>query len=121
MGQFEARRTLVAFVLSLLLLAPASLRALGGPAEVRASRSQADQQPMPFNLEGKITDEAKGNLTVSTEGNIVFHVHYDDKTEIKKQDGSPGSATDLKVGVKVKVAGDLTESGVVNAHQIELE
>ncbi len=104
-----------------LILLPS---AMGQAAETTpgssACGSQADQ-PMNFNLEGKITEKGDGTLTVNSEGNILFHVHFDDKTQIKRSDGSPGSADDLKVGLRIKAAGDLTESGIVNASKIELE
>jgi hypothetical protein len=48
-------------------------------------------------------------------------VRYDDKTDIKKSDGSPGTANDLRVGVVVRVEGDLTESGEIIAARIEIQ
>jgi len=72
-------------------------------------------------VEGKVTRQTPGKLTLSTEQNIIFHVRYDDKTEIKRKDGSAGSAKDLRVGVRVMVEGDLTESGEIIALRIELE
>ncbi len=78
-------------------------------------------QSMNFTLDGKITRVSPGKLTVSTEGNIIFRVSFDDKTEIKRQDGSKGSAKDLRVGVKVRIEGDLTEAGEVVAQKIELQ
>lgn len=77
-------------------------------------------QAMNFVLEGKITKSSPGQLVVSTQENIVFHVRYDEKTEIKRQDGSEGSSKDFRPGVIVKVDGELTESGEVVAHKIEL-
>ncbi len=85
-----------------------------------ACGTQADQ-PMNFNVEGKITEKGDGTLTVNSEGNMLFHLRFDGKTQIKKSDGTPGSAEDLKVGAKIKASGDLTESGIVNASKIELE
>ncbi len=76
---------------------------------------------MNFTLEGKITKHDPGKLTISTEANIIFHVRYDEKTEIKRKDGSPGSAKDFRVGIRVKIDGELTESGEVIAQKIELE
>lgn len=76
---------------------------------------------MNFALEGKITQQAPGKLTISTEENIIFHVRYDDKTEITLKDGSPGSAKDLRVGVRVRVEGELTEAGEVLARKIGLQ
>lgn len=74
-----------------------------------------------FTLEGKVTQKTEGKLTVSTEENIVFHVRYDEKTEIKLKDGVQGSANDLKPGLKVRVEGDLTESGEIVAQKIQIE
>jgi len=78
-------------------------------------------QAMSFTLEGKITERAAGKLTVSTEENIVFHVNYSKKTEIKRHDGSQGSEKDLRVGVRIKVEGDLAESGEIESRKIEIE
>jgi hypothetical protein len=76
---------------------------------------------MNFTLEGKITEKAAGKLTVSSGENMIFHVLYNDKTEIKKKDGSPGNAQDLKIGVNISVAGDLAETGEITAKRIEIE
>jgi hypothetical protein len=78
-------------------------------------------QAMDFVLEGKITRKVQDKLTVNTGQNIVFTVRYTDKTEIKKSDDSAASADDLKVGVKVRVMGELTESGEVLAAKIKLQ
>ena len=78
-------------------------------------------QESSFTLEGKITEVVKDKLTVSTEDNIIFHVRVDDKTDIKRDDGSAGSAKDLHAGIRVKVAGDLEESGEIKAQKIEIE
>jgi hypothetical protein len=78
-------------------------------------------QESSFTLEGKVTQVVKDKLTVSTEENIIFHVRVDDKTDIKRDDGSPGSAKDLHAGIRVKVAGDLEESGEIKAQKIEIE
>ena len=77
-------------------------------------------QEMNFTLEGKITKHAAGKLTVGTEQNIVFRVSYNDKTKIKRKDGTAGSSEDLRVGLRIRVKGDLTESGEVVAMKIEL-
>ncbi len=74
-----------------------------------------------FTVEGKVTQQTEGKLTVSTEENMIFHVRYDDKTEIKLKDGARGSAKDLKKGLKVRVEGDLTESGEIVAQTIQIE
>ncbi len=78
-------------------------------------------QEMNFTLEGKITANTGDRLTVSTEENIIFHVRYGDKTEIKKKDGSPGTTKDLRVGLRIGVAGDLAESGEIIAKKIEIQ
>jgi hypothetical protein len=77
-------------------------------------------QESGFTLEGKVTQKSEGKLTVSTEQNMVFHVRYDEKTDIRLKDGAQGADKDLKVGLKVKVEGDLTESGEILARKIEL-
>jgi len=78
-------------------------------------------QAMNFTVEGKITKQAPGKLTISSGENIIFHVRYDEKTDIKKSDGSPGTANDLRVGVAVRVEGELTESGEIIAARIEIQ
>lgn len=85
-----------------------------------AQHAVAAPQEMNFTLEGKITKHAAGKLTVSAEQNIVFRVSYNDKTEIKRKDGGAGSAEDLRVGLRIRVEGDLTESGEVVALKIAL-
>jgi hypothetical protein len=94
------------------------------PHALIASRAPASSSPKAqtadFVLEGKITRKAPGKLTVNTGQNIVFTVRYNDKTAIKKDDGTPGSADDLRVGIKVRVEGELSESGEVLALKIEL-
>jgi Domain of unknown function (DUF5666) len=86
-----------------------------------AGDSPSPQQAPSFTMEGKITQVGPGKLTVNTEENILFHVRYDDKTEIKRADGSAGSAKDLQVGTWVHVAGELSESGEIIAAKIELQ
>jgi len=76
---------------------------------------------MNFTLEGKITEKTAGKLTVSSGENIIFHVLYNDKTEIRKKDGNPGAAQDLHTGLRISVAGDLAESGEITAKRIEIE
>ena len=77
-------------------------------------------QESGFTLEGKVTEKSEGKLTVSTEENIIFHVRYDEKTDIRLKDGAQGSDKDLKAGLKVRVEGDLSESGEILAHKIQL-
>lgn len=81
----------------------------------------AQDQNSQFNLEGKINDLSSGKLTVSTEDNIIFHVTYNDKTEIHRKDGTAGSAKDLAQGEKIQVKGMLTPAGVIEAQRIDLE
>ena len=90
---------------------------VSAPSPIPAFSPQEDN----FTLEGKITDKAGSKLTVSTDGNIIFHVVYTDKTEIKKKDGSPASAQDLHTGVTIAVAGDLADSGEITARTINIE
>jgi hypothetical protein len=75
-------------------------------------------QEMNFTVQGKITQNAGGKLTISTEGNIIFRVTYNEKTEITQADGSSGSSKDLQVGKMIHVDGDLQESGEIIAHKI---
>jgi hypothetical protein len=78
-------------------------------------------QDSDFTMEGKITDKAAGKLTINSGDNIIFHVLYNDKTEIKKKDGSAGSADDLHLGLTIYVAGDLAENGEITAKKIAIE
>jgi hypothetical protein len=90
-------------------------------SQARAAKSLPAEQAMNFTLEGKINTLDHNKLTVHTEENIIFHVTYDDKTEFKSDDGSPASSKDLRVGLMIKVDGDLTESGEILAQKIEVE
>jgi outer membrane lipoprotein-sorting protein len=78
-------------------------------------------QATNFTVEGKINSLDHNKLTLNTEGNIIFHVRYDDKTEFKRDDGSAASSKDLRVGLRIRVEGDLTESGEIVAQRIELQ
>jgi len=80
----------------------------------------AAQDAMDFTLEGKISRHEPGKLTISAEGNIIFHARYDDKTTFQHADGSPASSKDLRVGVMVRIEGELPESGEIVAHRITL-
>jgi hypothetical protein len=73
-----------------------------------------------FTLEGKVTQKSAGKLTISTEENIVFHVRYDEKTDIRLKDGAQGSDKDLKTGLTVTVQGEFNQSGEVVAHKIQV-
>ncbi len=83
--------------------------------------AEAQEQPMPFTVEGKINRLEPGKITLSTEENMLFHVLYDDKTEIRRKDGSAGTAKDFRVGTLIHVEGDLSESGEILAHRIEIQ
>ena len=78
-------------------------------------------QTIDFTLEGKITAINSNKLTVNTEDNIIFHVRFDDKTEFTKKDGSPGTNKDLRIGLRISVAGDLEESGEILAKKIGIQ
>jgi hypothetical protein len=82
-------------------------------------------QPLPqgtnFDLEGTISHQEAGKLTIDSGGNIIFHATYTADTAIVHADGKPASEKDLKVGVKVHILGDLQESGEVKAQRIEIE
>ena len=81
-------------------------------------------QDSNFTLEGKITDVVKGTptkFTMNTEENMIYHVRVEPNTEIKRDDGSAGSESDLRPGVRAKVVGDLEESGEIKAQKIEIE
>jgi hypothetical protein len=77
-------------------------------------------QANPFTVEGKVNTLDQNKITLRAEENIIFHVRYDDKTEFKSDDGSPASSKDLRVGLRIRVEGDLTESGEIVAQRIEL-
>ena len=76
---------------------------------------------MNFTLEGKISKLEGAKFVVSTEQNIIFHVRYTDKTTFSREDGAAASAKDLHVGIRVKVEGDLTESGEIVAKTIHFQ
>jgi len=80
-----------------------------------------DEQAINFTVEGKITKHAGQKLTMSTEGNIIFHVVYSDKTQVTAKDGSVGSSKDLRVGVRIHVDGELTEAGEIIAQRITIQ
>jgi hypothetical protein len=109
---------LIAVFATSFLLAPQIPLApfAASPSTTARSATQND-----FTLQGKITTLAAGKITVSTEENIIFHVRFDDKTEIKKKDGSPGAASDLRLGLMIAIAGDLQESGEIAARKIEIQ
>lgn len=106
------------YVLLLVLLVPSprwsAYSGAGAPAF-------AARQEMNFTLEGKISKMEPGKLTVSGEGNIFFRVAYNDKTEIKRNDGSAGTPKDFQVGTRIHVEGDLQESGEIIAQKIAIQ
>ena len=113
------RQTLYGTVAVLLLLGSHPLRGISSLATSLASPAAA-QEAMDFAVEGKISRHEPGKLTISAEGNIIFHARYDDKTTIQHADGSPASEKDLKVGIKIRIEGQLPESGEIVAHRISL-
>jgi hypothetical protein len=107
-------------VLAVLLICTMHLPGTAFSANPPIART-ASAQNMDFTLEGKITAMSTGKLTVSTTENIIFHVVYNDKTEIRKKDGSLGDFHDLHTGLIISVGGDLEESGVITAKKIAIE
>jgi hypothetical protein len=122
MGRVRAWEA-AAVVLIAIAVAPLGTDHAGaqGRADTSALEAAWSPQDTNFTLEGKVTERAEGKLTVSTEENIIFHVAYGEKTEIKRKDGSAGTEKDLQKGVKIRVEGELAESGEINAKKIELE
>ncbi|MGH9359814.1 MAG: DUF5666 domain-containing protein [Terriglobia bacterium] len=104
--------------LSAVLLAPIAL----GLLLTAVPPARASQQPgTNFGLEGKITKQSPGKLTVNSQDNMIFHVTYDNQTKITRKDGSAGSAADLTVGAQIRVDGSLDPQGVLEARRINLE
>ena len=95
--------------------------AWGPCAEAREAKALSAGQEMNFTVEGKINTLGQNKLTLNSGENIIFHVSYNDKTEFKNDDGSAASSKDLRVGLRIRVEGDLTESGEIVAKKIELE
>ena len=100
------------------LLVASSLLCLAG---LLPQKTGAQDQSSNFDLEGKITQQSKGKLTVDAGQGILFHVTFDDKTSIVRADSSAGSEQDLKVGVRIHAVGDLQDSGEIKAQKIEIE
>ena len=80
----------------------------------------AAQESMNFTVEGKITKHTENKLTLNSEGNMIFHVVYNEKTKVTRKDGSEGTPKDLLVGTRIHVDGDLTESGEIIAQKISM-
>jgi hypothetical protein len=110
-------RALFFYVPVVIFLASTAWRSI---PEAQADKTLRGGQAMNFTVEGKINTLGQNKLTLNTEENIIFHVRYDDKTEFKSDDGSPASSKDLRVGLRIRVEGDLTESGEIVALKIEL-
>jgi hypothetical protein len=89
-------------------------------SEARVAKALGAGQAMNFTVEGKVNTLDQNKLTLNTEENMIFHVRYDDKTEFKSDDGSPAGSKDLRVGLRIRVEGDLTESGEIVAQRIQL-
>lgn len=79
------------------------------------------QESMNFSVEGKITKLAGNKITLNSEGNMIFHVVYNEKAKVTRKDGSEGSPKDLQVGIRIHVDGDLTESGEIIAQKITIQ
>jgi hypothetical protein len=104
-----------------LLAWPTLAGTRGASAEPRRAPLASQEEPMNFTLQGTITKLEAETFIVSTEENIIFHVRHNDKTSIKHADGTAASVKDLLVGTKVRVEGDLTESGENVAKKIEIQ
>ena len=89
-------------------------------SEARVPKTFQAGQAMNFTVEGKVNTLSQNKLTLRAEENIIFHVSYDDKTEFKNDDGSPATSKDLRIGLRIRVEGDLTESGEIVAQRIRL-
>jgi len=83
--------------------------------------SPAAQESMNFSVEGKITKHTENKLTLNSEGNMIFHVVYSEKSKVTRKDGSEGTPKDLLVGTRIHVDGELTESGEIIAQKISLQ
>ena len=113
------RPILYGMVAVLLIFGRHPLPGISSLATSLASPAAA-QDAMDFAIEGKISRHEPGKLTINAEGNIIFHARYDDKTTFQHADGSPASSKDLRVGVMVRIEGELPESGEIIAHRITL-
>jgi Domain of unknown function (DUF5666) len=117
-----SRRFSISIVLvASLVLILGTARTFAAGRAATLGRSASAQNPSSFTLDGKITEAEPGKITLNTEENMLFHVRYEDKTEIKRADGSDGSAKDLRVGVRVHVEGELEQSGEIAAAKITLQ
>src|SRR5690349_4575567 len=104
MNSMKTRRIIT---LVLLVMCLDVVRALG--------KNSGALQGSSFEVEGSITKQSPGKLTIDSGQGILFRVVLDDKTAIEKQNGDSGSEKDLKVGLKVHVVGDFQDSGEIKA------
>lgn len=79
------------------------------------------QQDISFSVNGPITEQSPGKLTVDGGQNMLFTVKYDSATKIDHEGGKPAQASDLHVGTKILAKGTLTEAGDVIAKTITIE
>jgi hypothetical protein len=105
------------FVTALLL----GLATLGMPLRALAFQGQNQPPDVSFSVNGTITEQSPGKLTVDSGQNMLFTVKYDSTTQIQHSDGSPAKSSDLRVGVKISARGTLTEAGDVIAKTITIE
>ena len=105
------------FVTALLL----GLATLGMPLRALAFQGQNQPPDVSFSVNGTITEQSPGKLTVDSGQNMLFTVKYDSTTLIKHTDGSPANASDFRVGGKISARGTLTEAGDVIAKTITIE
>ncbi len=119
-GFFSAARLIRQFpaVMALMLACAIS----GTPIKSLAFQNQEPPpQDISFSVNGTITEQSSGKLTVDSGQNMLFTVKYDSTTKIEQKDGSPAKASDLRVGVKILAKGALTEAGDVIAKTITIE
>ena len=110
------RRSL--FVMALLFACAFS----GTPFRSLAFQNQEPPpQDISFSVNGTITEQSSGKLTVDSGQNMLFTVMYDSTTKIEHKDGSAAKASDLREGVKILAKGTLTEAGDVIAKTITIE
>lgn len=105
------------FVTALLL----GLAGLGMPLRALAFQGQNQPPDISFSVNGTITEESPGKLTVDSGQNMLFTVKYDSTTQIQHEDGSAAKASDLREGTKILAKGTLTEEGDVIAKTITIE
>jgi len=112
------KKTTLAFGIALLIapLIPCVLL-----TSLSAAAPSAQEEAMNFTIEGKITKREGNKLTLNSEGNIIFHVVLNEKTEVKGKDGGAGTSKDLQVGTRIHVDGDLQESGEIIARRVAIQ